>query len=100
MVIKSKIYDVQVKCDDCGEIADPEPPENRRYYTGGMALVLGFIGFLIGSVFGIATAGVSGVGLWLVVWGRRGGTGRWCELSPLWERVLVQPGSIGASSVE
>ena len=51
------VYDLQVKCNECGEVSSPEPPNNRLLWIIGMAIIFAGIGFAIGSVVGIATAG-------------------------------------------
>lgn len=53
----ASVYDLQVKCDGCGEVAQPDPPKNRLKWILGMAIIFGGIGFFIGSVVGVATAG-------------------------------------------
>ena len=52
------VYDVNVECESCGAVAQPGPPKNRLKWILGMALIFGGIGFAIGSVAGVATAGV------------------------------------------
>jgi|AntDeeMinimDraft_5_1070356.scaffolds.fasta_scaffold02526_3 hypothetical protein len=54
----ASVYGLNVECEDCGEVANPDPPNNRLKWIVGMAIVFAGIGFFIGSVAGVATAGV------------------------------------------
>lgn len=54
----ASVYSLQVKCEGCGEVATPNPPKNRLKWILGMAVLFAGIGFAIGSVVGVATAGV------------------------------------------
>jgi len=53
----ASVYDLQVKCEQCGDVSTPSPPKHRIKWIVGMAILFGGIGLAIGSVFGIATAG-------------------------------------------
>lgn len=53
----TSVYNLEVRCEECGEVAEPDPPENKLKWIIGMALLFGGIGLAIGSVVGIATAG-------------------------------------------
>lgn len=59
------IYGFEVKCDSCNDVAEPNPPKNRLKWIGGMAILFAGIGFGIGSLFGIASAGFGFVA-WVV----------------------------------
>lgn len=54
----ASVYGLEVKCSDCEAVAEPEPPAHKYKWILGMAILLGGIGFAIGSVVGVATAGV------------------------------------------
>lgn len=54
----ASVYDFEVRCNNCDKVGKPEPPENRLKWILGMAIIFGGIGFAIGSVAGVATAGV------------------------------------------
>lgn len=53
----ASVYNLNVECENCGEVAQPNPPKNRLKWVLGMAIIFAGLGFMIGSVFGIATAG-------------------------------------------
>jgi hypothetical protein len=53
---------VSVQCDSCEQIVEPEPPKGKLKYKLAGALVLGFIGFIMGTAMGFVTAGVGFVG--------------------------------------
>lgn len=46
-----------VRCDSCGDVEHPEPPENRRKYGIVLALLAGLLGAGVGLTIGVATAG-------------------------------------------
>jgi hypothetical protein len=52
------VYGFQVQCEECSKIAQPDRPKNRLKWILGMAVVFAGIGFAIGSVAGVASAGV------------------------------------------
>ncbi|GAB3421841.1 hypothetical protein GCM10027435_26020 [Haloparvum alkalitolerans] len=52
------VYDLQVQCEECGTVATPDPPNRKLLWIAGMAIIFAGIGFAIGSVVGVATAGV------------------------------------------
>ena len=54
----ASVYKYSVQCSECGHAAQPSKPNHRLKWILGMALVFGGIGFAIGSVVGVATAGV------------------------------------------
>jgi len=54
----ASVYGFDVRCNDCGEVAQPDPPKNRLKWILGMAIIFGGVGFAIGSIVGVATAGV------------------------------------------
>lgn len=49
---------MNVQCDGCQELVEPEPPANRRKYGLLGAVFIGLIGLGIGGTIGIATAGL------------------------------------------
>ncbi|SIS05655.1 hypothetical protein [Natronorubrum daqingense] len=76
------VYSLQVKCNECGEVTEPDPPKNRLKWILGMAIIFAGIGFMIGSVAGVATAGVGFVA--------------WVFTMPIGLYVGYKIGSIGA----
>ncbi len=58
---------VSVQCENCEEIVQPEGPEGARKWKLVGAAILGFFGFAIGSVVGIATAGFGFVASFVTV---------------------------------
>jgi len=54
----ASVYNYNVQCAECGEIDTPSRPNHWLKWIAGMALVFGGIGFIIGCVAGVATAGI------------------------------------------
>lgn len=52
------ITKLDVKCKSCESLVNPERPVYKYHFSIGAALIFGLIGAIIGSVIGIATAGV------------------------------------------
>jgi len=74
------IYQVDIQCESCDEIVQPEPPERRWLFAGIGALLLGLFGLFVGLSVGVATAGFGVVAAFFTVpIGLYGGykTGRW-----------------------
>lgn len=82
----ASVYSLQVRCENCGETAEPNPPKHRLKWILGMALVFAGIGFLIGSVAGVATAGVGFVA--------------WVFTVPIGLYIGYKVGSIGAEMMD
>lgn len=82
----ASVYDLQVRCEDCGEVAQPEQPNNYLKWILGMAFLFGGIGFMIGSVVGVATAGVGFVA--------------WIFTVPIGLYIGYKLGSIGAEMID
>jgi len=60
----ASVYDLQVKCDNCGEVTQPDPPQNRLKWILGMVIIFAGLGGAIGLVTGVATAG-AGFAAWI-----------------------------------
>lgn len=58
----ASVYDLQVKCNQCGDVSTPSPPKHKWKWVLGMMIVFGGIGLAIGTVVGVATAGLGFVG--------------------------------------
>lgn len=82
----ASVYDLNVECESCGEVAEPEPPQNRLKWILGMGLLFSGIGFAIGSVVGVATAGVGFVA--------------WIFTLPIGIYIGYKVGSIGAEMMD
>lgn len=80
------VYKLNVECENCGEVAKPDPPENRLKWILGMALIFAGIGFILGSAAGVATAGVGFVA--------------WVFTIPIGIYVGYKIGSIGAEMMD
>lgn len=82
----ASVYDLQVQCESCGEVNTPEPPKNRLKWILGMIIIFAGIGFAIGSVVGVATAGVGFVA--------------WIFTLPIGIYIGYKIGSIGAEMLD
>lgn len=52
------VYNFKVQCENCEEVATPDGPKNWVKWVVGMTIVFAGIGAAIGTVTGVATAGV------------------------------------------
>ncbi len=54
----ASVYNFQVECSECDAVDTPDRPNHWFKWIAGMALLFGGVGFMMGSVVGVATAGV------------------------------------------